>query len=228
MASQTAELTNRKEVNTMNHEHQRPNGHKEQHQGPEHEKEAREAEPSPEVEVRDRPRIYVASLSDYNAGRLHGAWIDADQEPEQIEVEIASMLARSPEPVAEEWAIHDYEGFGSLRLSEYESVERFSRIARGITEHGPAFAAWIDECGGDEQDEQAFEDCYLGNWPSRREFAEETLTDLGFEKLIDEHVPQHFVPYLHFDAEAYIRDVEQNGELTIVDGPDGTVFVFSG
>ena len=30
------------------------------------------------------PRIYVASLSDYNAGRLHGVWIDAAEELDEI------------------------------------------------------------------------------------------------------------------------------------------------
>ena len=32
-----------------------------------------EAEATPEVEQPQGPRIYVASLSDYNAGRLHGS-----------------------------------------------------------------------------------------------------------------------------------------------------------
>jgi antirestriction protein len=63
-----------------------------------------------------RPAIYVASLNDYNSGILHGAWIDATLPREQIEREIADVLATSPtalltgEP-AEEWAIHDHEGF---------------------------------------------------------------------------------------------------------------------
>jgi len=64
-----------------------------------------------------RPRIYVASLSDYNAGRLHGGWFDADREPEKLEKEIGFMLACSPELIAEEWAIHDHEGFGLAHIS---------------------------------------------------------------------------------------------------------------
>ena len=52
------------------------------------------------------------------------------------------MLACSPEPVAEEWAIHDFKGFGLAYISEYESPETVSRLARGIAEHGLAFAAW--------------------------------------------------------------------------------------
>lgn len=208
----------------MNNEHQHQNGH-EQDTG---RNAAGETGASPEIEPQERPRIYVASLSDYNAGRLHGTWIDAAQEPEPIESEIARMLAGSPEPIAEEWAIHDYEGFHGLRLSEYEPIERLSRIARGIAEHGPAFAAWVNHTGTDEEGWQRFEDCYLGAWPSRQEFAEETLADLGFDKLIEEHVPAHFQPYLSFDADAYIRDAELGGDLTIIDSPDGTVFVFMG
>lgn len=212
----------------MNNEQQRPNGHEQEHEQAPGRDETREDEVSPEVGPRERPRIYVASLSDYNAGRLHGAWIDAELEPEQIEREIAGMLERSPEPLAEEWAIHDYEGFHGIRLSEYEPLGRLSRIASGIREHGAAFAAWVNHTGDDEQASESFEDCYLGSWPSRREFAEETLADLGFDKLIEEHIPDHFAPYVRFDADAYIRDVELNGDLTIIDGPDGTVLVFSG
>ena len=40
------------------------------------------------------PRIYVACLAAYNNGYLHGAWIDADQDVDEIRDEIATMLAR--------------------------------------------------------------------------------------------------------------------------------------
>lgn len=44
------------------------------------------------------PRIYVASLSDYNNGVLHGAWIDAEQDAEDIAAEVAEMLRGSKYP----------------------------------------------------------------------------------------------------------------------------------
>lgn len=53
------------------------------------------------------PRIYVASLSDYNAGRLHGSWLDANQPVDQLNDGVQAMLASSTEPLAEEYAIHD-------------------------------------------------------------------------------------------------------------------------
>ena len=75
-----------------------------------------------------KPRIYIASLSDYNAGRLLGRWIDANQSAEKLHADIREMLAESKEPPAEEWAIHDYEGFGTLRLSEFASVDDVAEL----------------------------------------------------------------------------------------------------
>lgn len=56
--------------------------------------------------LEDTPHIYVACLAAYNNGKLHGAWIDATQAPETIREAIQAMLKASPEPDAEEWAVH--------------------------------------------------------------------------------------------------------------------------
>ena len=56
-------------------------------------------------------RIYVACLAAYNNGILHGSWIDATESPDAMMDAIQKMLGCSPIPNAEEWAIHDYEGF---------------------------------------------------------------------------------------------------------------------
>jgi len=67
-------------------------------------------------------RIYIASLSDYNAGRLHGCWIDLeDMTLDDVQEKIQGMLSQSPEPIAEEWAIHDYEL--PFHISEYEDIQ---------------------------------------------------------------------------------------------------------
>ena len=41
-------------------------------------------------------RIYVACLAAYNNGILHGCWIDAEQEPDEIRSGINEMLKASP------------------------------------------------------------------------------------------------------------------------------------
>lgn len=61
------------------------------------------------------PRIYVACLASYNNGVLHGAWIDATQDAEAIEEDIAAMLRASPYPNV---AVRcpDCEGFGQKSI----------------------------------------------------------------------------------------------------------------
>jgi len=180
-----------------------------------------------ESERKDHPRIYVASLSDYNAGRLHGGWFAADREAEELEKEIAFMLASSPEPVAEEWAIHDFEGFGLAFISENESLETVSRLAQGIAEHGLAFAAWAAVQNNDEKALGRFEDVYLGNWESLEEYAGEMLCGLDLDEA-RKLLPEGIRPYLVLNVEAFSRDLERNGDVITVKAPDGTVWVFDG
>jgi len=172
------------------------------------------------------PRIYVASLSDYNNGRLHGAWIDAAQDERSLHRCIQEMLRASPCPGAEEWAIHDYDGFDFVYLSESESLHTVSRIARGIARHGRAFAAWASEVGVDSPDLDQFEDVYLGRWESGRAFAEEMLDELGCLEDFNRHIPEHLAPYITFDYESFINDLVFNGDISTVEDSDGSVFVF--
>ena len=112
----------------------------------------------------DGPRIYVASLTDYNAGILHGTWVAADLGVEVMTEAIDEMLAASPSmarygDVAEEWRIDDVDGWGRhLHISEYESLESIARLAEGISEHGDAFGAWAELCGHDEPDDTGMPD----------------------------------------------------------------------
>lgn len=127
------------------------------------------------------PSIYVASLSDYVAGRLHGEWIDLDgMDVDQVHQAAKAMIDDSLNEAygdgpAEEWAIHDYEGFGEYRVSEYESLETVVTVAAAIAEHGEAVAAWIEHCGGSYAHNaiDTFQDAHHGTWQSGKEFAEE-------------------------------------------------------
>ena len=80
-------------------------------------------------------KIYVACLESYNNGILHGKWVDATKEVDEIESEITTMLKESSILEAEEWAIHDYDGFGDLHLGEYPSLSSIHKIALFLQEH---------------------------------------------------------------------------------------------
>jgi antirestriction protein len=176
---------------------------------------------------RDGPRIYAASLADYNAGILHGEWIDATDEPAQLHDSVRAMLERSPTSGAEEFAIHDYEHFGHYRVGEYDSLETVSRIALGIEEHGYAYAAWAEHCGHDEDCLNNFEDAYLGEWESVTAYAEELLDDLGYLDRLDEIVPDILAPYVNIDIDAFARDLELGGDITAIEHSAG-VWLFDG
>jgi antirestriction protein len=180
-----------------------------------------------ETRREDRPRIYVANLSDYNAGILHGEWIDADQEPEELHVAVQAMLARSASEGAEESAIHDYEGFGHYAVDEYTSLERVSRIARGIAEHGLAFSAWAAHVENEEDALDRFEDAYRGSWDSIEDYASELLCDLGYDEAVANVLPELLQPYVKLDVESFARDLELSGDITAVRHADG-VWIFEG
>ncbi|WP_100480539.1 antirestriction protein ArdA [Mycobacteroides abscessus] len=178
-----------------------------------------DAEPAP------TPAIYVASLADYNNGKLHGAWIDAAREPEAIYTDINAMLAQSREENAEEFAIHDYDQFGTCRISEFDSIEKVSRIACGIKEHGEAFAAWADAYESDPECLDDFSDVHLGHHESTQAFAEQMADDLGYTDELAK-LPESLRPYVHFDSAALARDMELAGDIHVASNPSGGVWIF--
>lgn len=142
-----------------------------------------------------KPMIYIACLAAYNAGKLHGKWISAAQDVESIQDEVRELLKSSPEPFAEEWAIHDFEGFGRLRLGEHESLEEISRLGLLIERHGEAFAAYAAYVDTESATEERFLDTYLGHWDSELAFAANV-----FDELYAHEVPEHIRGYINYDA----------------------------
>lgn len=174
---------------------------------------------------RPRPSIYVASLADYNNGRLHGEWLDAARDPSDIHADIAAMLARSKEPDAEEFAIHDFEQFGSCRIHEYDSIELVSRLAIGIREHGGAFAAYADLVGSENATETGFTDTYHGTYPTFRDFADEFKQSLGWDDELERFGDQTGLrPFITFDYATF--EATLRSEWSVVDGGD-EVHIFS-
>lgn len=178
----------------------------------------------------DRPQIWAGSLSDYNNGRLHGAWIDAAREPDEIQADIDAMLAASPwaiqtgEP-AEEWGVFDTDNFGDCRIGQHEDLEWISAVAKGIAEHGLAFAAWADVM---EEREllPGFEEAYIGEYDSLEAYAEELVRDLGYDKLLDRVVPPSLRPYVDIDVASFAQDMWLSGEVAVYPCTGGGVWLF--
>jgi antirestriction protein len=154
-----------------------------------------------------RPRVYVACLAAYNAGCLHGCWIEVG-EPDQMRAAVRAMLAASPEPGAEEHALHDHEGFEGAALSEWMGFDALCALADFIVEHGPLGAALYRHFGEDMDAAMAAFGNYAGMYRSLAEFAEELTRETGVT------IPDALQHYI--DWEAMGRDLELGGEVFTV------------
>lgn len=156
------------------------------------------------------PRIYCACLSAYNNGKLHGTWIDCDQDADAIKAEIEEMLTNSPEPDAEEWAIHDLENWQGIDIGEFEEIERLAELAQMLAEHGEAFAAYYRYYGSDATLED-FTEHYLGEYKSEEDFAYELWQESGLVKQLEDLK----VCDSYIDWEAIARDLFIDSYLSV-------------
>jgi len=169
-------------------------------------------------------RIYVASLSDYNNGILHGEWIDLDfTTADEVQEQVNKMLAASPtDPNAEEWAIHDYE-MGGFEVEEYDSFDHCVKLADILEEYGEKIVGLYNNCPSNYNDldqlTEDFDNYYRGSYDSKKEYAEEyaheTLEQLGIE-----------LPYMiPIDYEGVLINLECNGTW-FTDRIDGEIHAF--
>ena len=164
--------------------------------------------------------LYRAPLSDNIGGRLHGVWIDcAGKDEAEIFAEIKAMLSLSSEEIAEEYAIHDYEGFGGLKISEYAGVVQIVAFAALIETHGEAITHFISHFGmSKEGAAEAFESSYCGHHESFREFSDDL-----FDEVYAHDIPEGLRCYI--DYAAFARDLEI-GDYTAIEASHGGVLVF--
>lgn len=164
------------------------------------------------------PKIYVACLASYNNGALHGCWCDATNDEDLIFDEIQSMLSNSSIPNAEEYAIHDFENFGSFRIEEYDSISTVHEVALFIQEHGDLGAELLTYLGDIESAQRALEDNYHGEYENELDFA----TYL-FDECYAHDIPKNLQFYI--DYEAFRRDLFINDYYSI--NVDGATHIFS-
>ena len=166
----------------------------------------------------DTPKLYIADLAAYNNGKLHGVWIDATDDIDCINEQIQTMLSYSPEPDAEEYAIHDYDNFGSIRLSEYESLQNAHELALFIDEHKELGAKLLGHFYDVVDDaKKALEENYYGEFKSVADYAQE-ITEETTE------IPENLSFYI--DYELMARDMELNGDIFTIETGYEEVHIF--
>lgn len=199
-----------------------------EHQPPEH-----NSDQNPKHEAgRERhqelhPRIWIGSLADYNNGVLHGDWVDAAVDDEELVEAAKRIVASSETPDAEEYAIFDYDEFGDFKVGEYEQLRLVAKVARGIAEHGPAFAVWAELHDADPDMLDTFEDSYLGEYDSAEDWAREVLDEADIDRRLETEFGEDLARYIHPDYEAFARDAWLSGDIYVAHKDGGGVWVFS-
>ena len=192
--------------------------------------------PEPAEEERRRPEppsIYIASLADYNVGKLHGTWVDMTMPLEDIDLAIRQMLERSPVLQSEgedygDWAIHDSENFGVVTVHEHDDLDTLHELAKGIAKHGPAFAAWAEANEGDPERWPLFTEAYLGEYDSLHGYGEHLWEEMGWQQVVDEVLPPEVARYTTVDAEHLAQDLWFEGSIQLVQKPGGGCWIFRG
>ena len=179
------------------------------------------------------PRFYAACLASYNNGVLHGAWIDASTDVDEMREEIAAMLRASkfpnvtvecPEtgedvPSAEEYAIHDHEGLG--QLGEYDSLETIAAFVELLDEFDHMDSGDLAAILGDYSDPseaaEALRDNFAGIYDTFKDYSDEAAEEMIACHSADGKTPQALINY--FDYAAWSRDLAM--EMHTIDVPSG-------
>jgi antirestriction protein len=121
---------------------------------------------------------------------------------------------------AEEWAIHDHEGFYGL-VGESTSFADVAKAAELIAEHGEAYALYTGHCGVDLPDPDDFRDHYSGEWESVEKYAEDYIDNSGMLDSMPENLRNYF------DCAAFARDMVLGGDIYKIEMSNGNVAIFS-
>ena len=136
------------------------------------------------------------------------------------------MLKASPGGNAEEYAIHDFEGFSRYLPSESSDLELVCAIGAAVVEHGTVFTAYLEHVGFPTETNSVaklvagFTECYQGAYESLEDWAEQYLEETG----LLQPVPDSLRGYL--DIERWADDAELNGDVFAVEFEE-TLHVFS-
>jgi antirestriction protein len=155
--------------------------------------------------------IYVASLSDYNNGILHGVNIELDEYTTQNDIwdSVNEMLRNSPATkkygeVAEEWAIHDYDLDG-VDIGENENFGDIIDLVELLDKYGEAYRIYLDDVGSNFASVSDFEERYRGEYKGKVDFAEQFVDDIGMLHDVPDTIA------LYFDYESFAHDLFIDG-----------------
>lgn len=171
-----------------------------------------------------QPRIYVATPASNERDAEPGHWIDANQTAGELKAAIAGTLSGSPTETPE-WAIQACEAFAGLDMNGFTDLDLIARLARGVAEHGAAYAVFVQIVGTNDRDQlDKFDDFYVGSYDSPEAWARNVGDDLEWDDHLGQVVDPMLRPYLVIDYARFAQ--EQRHAWDVLEGVDGRTHVF--
>lgn len=189
------------------------------------------------------PRLYVACLASYNNGVLHGRWIEASSDVDEMQDEINAMLRESkfpnvtvkcPEcegiagiscdtcnstgsvPSAEEWAMHDSEDLPSC-FGEYPGLQAIADYVEFLEDHDDHdeddLRAIFEDYRSADDASDAMRDRFVTICESFRDYADEYADEVVLSECSNETAKQYF------NYESFARDLKH--DYNVIDVPSG-------
>lgn len=163
-------------------------------------------------------RIFIADLAAYNSGELAGKWVDLEgMNAGDVEETIADVLCEGTGLLKalgewagvdhEEFFIADYEGFGPIRIGEYDSIESIIEHVERMGDDPERYFAFV-KYHGEEYAENYDPDEVIGPWDSMEDIAVEYVEDMGIGEFAERY----------FDYEKFARDLGIEGSFVEYDG----------
>ena len=151
------------------------------------------------------PRIYVANLAAYNAGRLKGAFIEPSTDIDELAAQVAEAIGGNVD--RDEWAFHDYDGFPDM--GEHPSLEDVAAMAELLEEHPYGIVkAAMGFVGDDDIDAlKEWLDEGYGVYESQRDYVEQMVDDMGGPSALSKQTINSY-----FDYEAFGHTVAMEAE----------------
>lgn len=193
------------------------------------------------------PQVWIGCLACYNAGRLVGRWVDADEAgdvtSETLHEVAANLAGTDPNEPADlgahdELWVFDHQGFGGVLGGVLDAecspaeAQRWAELIEACDEKPEALAAWLDHIGRayvpEDVDQAAehFREAYQGEWDSLADYAEELAQYTARERETRELMTEGRWPFSCIDWECAGRELEVGGDVFTVEAPGGGVYVF--
>lgn len=170
------------------------------------------------------PQIYIAPAHPHS-GEHPGQWIDADQPIDELATAVTSVARTWPAADPGAWRVQATADFAGLDMSGFTDLPLIAQLARGVVEHGVAYAVWVEIIGTSDLDQlERFDDFYVGSYDSPEAWARAAGEDLEWDTHLDQVVDPMLRPYLKIDYARFARDQRQAWD--VLTGIDGRTHVF--